>query len=176
MKTIMTLAALAAGLLLALNAAAQDHSQYQMPMPAAQDHSQHQMPAMQDHTQHQVKPKAVPKVKPKPKAKPARFTFMVFMVVGFCSFHKFHVHVAHRALTRFRIGLIALALHRALVDSRMLFMHVVRAVTVHVLLVVTVLVMAVVIVTAASGESDNRKCHQADLEHVLGLHGCLVVG
>ncbi|WP_310649409.1 hypothetical protein [Thermomonas sp. S9] len=71
MKTIMTLAPLAAGLLLALNAAAQDHSQYQMPMPAAQDHSQHQMPAMQDHTQHQVKPKAVPKVKPKPKAKPA---------------------------------------------------------------------------------------------------------
>ena len=71
MKTIMTLAPLAAGLLLALNAAAQDHSQYQMPMPAAQDHSQHQMPAMQDHTQHQVKPKAVSKVKPKPKAEPA---------------------------------------------------------------------------------------------------------
>lgn len=69
MKTTMTLAPLAAGLLLAFNAAAQDHSQHQMPMPATQDHSQHQMPATQDHTQHQVKPKAKPK--PKPKAKPA---------------------------------------------------------------------------------------------------------
>ena len=73
MKTTMSLAPLAAGLLLAFNAAAQDHSQHQMPMPpATQDHSQHQMPAMQDHTQHQVKSKAKPKVnpKPKPKAKP----------------------------------------------------------------------------------------------------------
>lgn len=73
MKTTMSLAPLAAGLLLTFNAAAQDHSQHQMPMaPATQDHSQHQMPAMQDHTQHQVKPKAKPKVnqKPKPKAKP----------------------------------------------------------------------------------------------------------
>src|SRR5580765_1299664 len=70
MKTTMSLAPLAAGLLLAFNAAAQDHSQHQMPMPpATQDHSQHQMPAMQDHTQHQVKPKAKPKVNPKPKPK-----------------------------------------------------------------------------------------------------------
>jgi copper resistance protein B len=66
MKTTTTLAPLAVGLLLAFNAAAQDHSQHQMPMP--QDHSQHQMPAMQDHSQHQAKPKA--KTKPKPKAKP----------------------------------------------------------------------------------------------------------
>lgn len=71
MKTSMTLAPLAAGLLLALNAAAQDHSQHQMPAPAAQDHSQHQTPApaAQDHSQHQAKPKAKPKPKPKPKAK-----------------------------------------------------------------------------------------------------------
>ena len=69
MKTPMTLAPLTAGLLLAFSAAAQDHAQHQMPMPAAQDHSQHQMPAMQDHTQHQAKPKA--KSKPKPKATPA---------------------------------------------------------------------------------------------------------
>lgn len=75
MKTIMTFTPLAAGLLLAFNVAAQDHSQHQMtmPMPATQDHSQHQMPAMQDHTQHQVKPKATPtvKTKPEPKAKAA---------------------------------------------------------------------------------------------------------
>ncbi len=69
MKTTISVAPLAAGLLLALNVAAQEHSQHQMPMPAAQDHSQHQMPAMQEHTQHQVKPKAKPKVKPKPKPK-----------------------------------------------------------------------------------------------------------
>lgn len=67
MKTPMTLAPLAVGLLLAFNAAAQDHSQHQMPVPVTQDHSQHQMPAMQDHSQHQAKPK--PKPKPKPKAK-----------------------------------------------------------------------------------------------------------
>jgi copper resistance protein B len=56
--------------MLAFNAAAQDHSQHQMPMPATQqDHSQHQAPApaVQDHSQHQTKPKA----KPKPKIKPA---------------------------------------------------------------------------------------------------------
>jgi copper resistance protein B len=43
MKTL-TLAPLAAGLMLAFNAAAQDHSQHQMPTPATQDHSQHQQP------------------------------------------------------------------------------------------------------------------------------------
>jgi len=42
MKTSMTLAPLAAGLLLAFNAAAQDHSQHQVPAPTVQDHSQHQ--------------------------------------------------------------------------------------------------------------------------------------
>lgn len=70
MKTrSLTLAPLAAGLLLAFNAAAQDHSQHQMPAPATQDHSQHQIPApaAQDHSQHQ-QPK--PKAKPNPKAKP----------------------------------------------------------------------------------------------------------
>lgn len=73
MKT-MTLAPLAAGLLLAFNASAQDHSQHQMPAATPQDHSQHQMPApvTQDHSQHQAKPKAPPKPKPatKPKAYP----------------------------------------------------------------------------------------------------------
>ena len=73
MKT-MTLAPLAAALLLAFNAAAQDHSQHQMPTATPQDHSQHQMPApaTQDHSQHQAKPKAKPKPKPatKPKAYP----------------------------------------------------------------------------------------------------------
>ncbi|GAB3359085.1 copper resistance protein B [Lysobacter tyrosinilyticus] len=64
----MTLAPLAAGLLLAFNAAAQDHSQHQMPMPT-QAQAPHQMP-MQDHAQHQDKPKAKPKTKPKAKAKP----------------------------------------------------------------------------------------------------------
>jgi copper resistance protein B len=61
----LTLAPLAAGLLLAFNAAAQDHSQHQMSAPATQDHSQHQMPtpAAQDHSQHQQ-----PKPKPKSKA------------------------------------------------------------------------------------------------------------
>ena len=68
MKTTMTLVPLAAGLLLAFNAAGQDHSQHQMPMPVAQDHSQHQMPATQDHSQHQVKPESKPKSKPKAKA------------------------------------------------------------------------------------------------------------
>lgn len=68
MKTTLTLAPLAAGLLLAFNAAAQDHSQHQMPAPAEQDHSQHQMPAVQDHSQHQTKPKSKPKTKPTPKA------------------------------------------------------------------------------------------------------------
>lgn len=75
MKTSMTLALLAAGLLLAFNAMAQDHSQHQMPVPAArqsQDHSQHQMPApaAQDHSQHQAKPKAKPQPKPTSKPKP----------------------------------------------------------------------------------------------------------
>lgn len=69
MKTTMTLAPLAAGLLLAFNASAQDHSRHQMPMPATQEHAQHQMPAIQDHNQHQVEPKAKPKAKPKPKPK-----------------------------------------------------------------------------------------------------------
>ena len=71
MKATMTLAPLAAGLLLAFNAAAQDHSQHQVPAATPQDHSQHQMPApaAQDHSQHQAKPKA--KAKPKPKPKPA---------------------------------------------------------------------------------------------------------
>ena len=92
MKT-MTLAPLAAGLLLAFNAAAQDHSQHQMPAATPQDHSQHQMPAAtpqdhsqhrmpapaaQDHSQHQAKPKTKPKpmqasgpkASPEPAAKP----------------------------------------------------------------------------------------------------------
>lgn len=67
MKTITTRAALAAGLLLAFDAIAQDHAQHHMPMPATQEHSQHPMPATQDHTQHRAKPKA----KAKPKARPA---------------------------------------------------------------------------------------------------------
>lgn len=75
MKTrSLTLAPLAAGLLLAFNAAAQDHSLHQMPAPATQDHSKHQMPApaVQDHSQHQQpKPKAKPKPKTKPEAKQA---------------------------------------------------------------------------------------------------------
>lgn len=76
MKTrILKLAPLAASMMLAFNAAAQDHSQHQMPAPATQDHSQHQMPApaAQDHPQHpQPKPKARPK--PKPEANPAQAT------------------------------------------------------------------------------------------------------
>lgn len=70
MKTPMTLAPLAVGLLLAFNAAAQDHSQHQMPTATPQDHSQHQMPtpATQDHSQHQAKPKAKPAPKPAPKS------------------------------------------------------------------------------------------------------------
>lgn len=70
MKTrMLALAPLTAGLMLAFNAAAQDHSQHQMPESAPQDHSQHQMPApeAQDHSQHQ-QPQS--KRKPKPKAKP----------------------------------------------------------------------------------------------------------
>lgn len=73
MKTWMTLAPLAAALLLAFHAAAQDHSQHQMPVPTttrSQDHSQHQVPAAPDHAQHQVKPKARPQQKAEPKAKP----------------------------------------------------------------------------------------------------------
>lgn len=71
MKTrIPALVPLAAGLMLAFNAAAQDHSLHQVPAPATQDHSQHQMPAptAQDHSQHQ---QSQPKATPKPKAKPA---------------------------------------------------------------------------------------------------------
>lgn len=72
MKMTMTLAPLAAGLLLTFNASAQDHSQHQMPTPAKQDHSQHQMPVTQDHTQHQpVKPKPKPAPKPRPKPAPS---------------------------------------------------------------------------------------------------------
>jgi len=55
MKTRMLTLAVAVGLLLAFNAAAQDHSQHQMPVPAAQNHS-HQQPQ--------------PETKPKPKARP----------------------------------------------------------------------------------------------------------
>ena len=65
MKSCMfTLAPLAAGLMLAFNVAAQDHSQHQVPEPATQDHSQHQAPtaAEEDHSQHQQrKPKAATK-------------------------------------------------------------------------------------------------------------------
>jgi copper resistance protein B len=71
MKTPMTLAPFAAGLLFAFNAAAQDHAQHQMPAATPQGHSQHQMPtsATQDHSQHKAKPKA--KRKATPAAKPA---------------------------------------------------------------------------------------------------------
>jgi copper resistance protein B len=69
---VFMLAPLAAGLMLAFNASAQDHSQHQMPAPDTQDHSQHQMPAptTQDHSQHQ-QPEPKPRAKPKPKTKPA---------------------------------------------------------------------------------------------------------
>lgn len=75
MKPSMPLTPLAAGLLLAFNAMAQDHSQHQMPVPAAaqsQDHSQHQMPALaaQDHSQPPAKTKAKPQPNPTSKPKP----------------------------------------------------------------------------------------------------------
>ena len=49
MKTTLTLAPLAASLMLAFSANAQDHSHH--PLPATQDHDQHQVPV--DHSQHQ---------------------------------------------------------------------------------------------------------------------------
>lgn len=67
MKTrMLTMAPLAAGLLLAFNATAQDHSQHQVPATVPQDHSQHQapVPAVHDHSQHQAKPKAEPTPEP----------------------------------------------------------------------------------------------------------------
>jgi copper resistance protein B len=67
MKTITTFAPLAAGVLLAFNAAAQDHAQHQMPMPPAPAASQ---PAAHDHTRHQATPKQKPRAKPKPAATP----------------------------------------------------------------------------------------------------------
>lgn len=54
----LTFAMLAPGLLLAAHAAAQDHSQHQMPVPAAQDHAQHQ-----------TKPKEPAKTKPASRKK-----------------------------------------------------------------------------------------------------------
>ena len=62
MKTTMTLAPLAAGLLLAFNATAQDHSQHRM--PATQEHAEQQAPEAQDHAQHHATPKAKPAAKP----------------------------------------------------------------------------------------------------------------
>lgn len=57
MKTTLTLAPLAAGLMLAFGANAQDHSHH--PTPATQDHSQHQVPV--HHSQHRLS-------KPAPKS------------------------------------------------------------------------------------------------------------
>ena len=45
---ILAVTPLVAGLMLAFEAAAQDHSQHQMPAPIAQDHPQHQAPAAQN--------------------------------------------------------------------------------------------------------------------------------
>lgn len=56
MKTI-ALAPLAAGLMLAFSANAQDHSQHHM--PATQDHSQHQQPEHSQHQQDESEPEAV---------------------------------------------------------------------------------------------------------------------
>lgn len=58
MRTL-AFATLAAALLFAAQAVAQDHAQHQMPVPAAQDH-----------TQHQTKPKEPAKAKPAAKKKP----------------------------------------------------------------------------------------------------------
>jgi len=58
MRTL-AFAILAPALVLAAQAAAQDHSQHQMPVPAAQDH-----------TQHQTKPKEPAKAKPAARKKP----------------------------------------------------------------------------------------------------------
>jgi copper resistance protein B len=57
MKTTLILAPLAAGLVLAFSANAQDHSHH--PMPPTQDHSQHQVPV--DHSQHQQQTRPTPK-------------------------------------------------------------------------------------------------------------------
>ena len=65
MKTPMTFAPLAAGLLLAFNAAAQDHAQHGK--PDTQEHAGRRAAAKQDHAQHHAKPKAASK----PEAKPA---------------------------------------------------------------------------------------------------------